>query len=137
MMRRPVDSIPHHHVVGMEVRQENLRVSRINPKPPCRLCLSQIRAPRIHGELLKLGIIIGQRSVAKYMARGRGPPSQGWKTFLRNHADGIDAMDLFVVPTISFRLLYGLLILRHDRRRLLWAGSHHASNRGVDCPTTH
>src|SRR5215470_2591536 len=77
-------------------------------------------APRIHGELLKLGIDVGQTSVAKYMARRRGPPSQGWKTFLRNHADGIAAMDLFVVPTISFRLLYGLLILRHDRRRILW-----------------
>jgi hypothetical protein len=65
-------------------------------------------APRIHGELLKLGIDVGQTSVAKYMARRRGPPSQGWKTFLRNHSDGIAAMDLFVVPTISFRLLYGL-----------------------------
>ena len=64
-------------------------------------------APRIHGELLKLGIAIGQTSVAKYMARRRGPPSQGWRTFLRNHADGIAAMDLFVAPTMSFRLLYG------------------------------
>jgi transposase InsO family protein len=79
-------------------------------------------APRIHGELLKLGIEIGQTSVARYMSRRRRPPSQGWKTFLRNHADGIAAMDLFVVPTISFRLLYGLLILRHDRRRILWMG---------------
>ena len=79
-------------------------------------------APRIHGELLKLGIDIGQTSVAKYMARRRRPPSQGGRTFLRNHADGIAAMDLFVVPTISFRLLYGLLILRHDRRRILWMG---------------
>ena len=61
-------------------------------------------APRIHGELLKLDIAIGQTSVAKYMAKRRGPPSQGWKTFLRNHADGIAAIDLFVVPTISFRL---------------------------------
>ena len=59
-------------------------------------------APRIHGELLKLGIEIGQTSVAKYMARRRGPPSQGWKTFLRNHADGIAAMDLFGVPTTCF-----------------------------------
>ncbi len=73
-------------------------------------------APRIHGELLKLGIEIGQTSVAKYMARHRNPPSQGWKTFLRNHADGIASMDLFVVPTLSFRLLYGLLILKHGRR---------------------
>lgn len=80
-------------------------------------------APRIHGELLKLGIAIGQTSVAKYMARRRGPPSQGWRTFLHNHADGIAAMDLFVVPTISFRLLYGLLIVRHERRRLLWLGT--------------
>ena len=79
-------------------------------------------APRIHGELVKLGIDIGQISVAKYMAGRRGPPSQGWKTFLRNHADGIAAMDLFVVPTLSFRLLYGLLIMGHGRRQILWLG---------------
>jgi transposase InsO family protein len=79
-------------------------------------------APRIHGELLKLGIDIGQTSVAKYMARRRDPPSQGWRTFLRNHADGIAAMDMFVVPTISFRLLYGLLIMGHGRRHILWFG---------------
>ena len=79
-------------------------------------------APRIHGELLKLGIAIGQTSVAQYMARHRGPPSQGWKTFLRNHADGIASIDLFVVPTLSFRLLYGLLILNHSRRQILWLG---------------
>ena len=77
---------------------------------------------RIHGELLKLGIEIGQTSVAKYMARRRAPPSQGWRTFLRNHADGIAAMDLFMVPTISFRLLYGLLIMGHGRRQILWFG---------------
>src|SRR6476660_8084330 len=79
-------------------------------------------APRIHGELLKLGIGIGQTSVGKYMARRRRPPSQGWKTFLLNHADGITSIDLFVVTTLSFRLLYGLLVLRHDRRRILWLG---------------
>ena len=79
-------------------------------------------APRIHGELVKLGIDIGQTSVAKYMAPRRGPPSQGWKTFLHNHADGIAAMDLFVVPTLSFRLLYGLLIMDHGRRQILWCG---------------
>jgi transposase InsO family protein len=77
-------------------------------------------APRIHGELLKLGINVGQTTVAKYMAKRRRPPPQGWKTFLRNHADGIASMDMFVVPTISFRLLYGLLILQHARRELLW-----------------
>jgi hypothetical protein len=56
------------------------------------------------------------------MAKRRKPPSQGWRTFLRNHADGVAAMDLFVVPTLTFRLLYGLLIMRHDRRRMLWLG---------------
>src|SRR3979490_1133907 len=79
-------------------------------------------APRIHGELLKLGIDVGQTTVAKYMARRRRPPSQGWKTFLANHAAGIASMDLFLVPTISFRLLYGFLILRHSRHELLWLG---------------
>jgi hypothetical protein len=79
-------------------------------------------APRIHGELLKLGIDVGQTTVAKYMEKGRLPPSQGWKTFLRNHADGIASIDMFVVPTVSFRLLYGLLILQHARRELLWLG---------------
>src|SRR5262249_59399558 len=80
-------------------------------------------APRIHGELLKLGIDVGQTTVAKYMARRRRPPSQGWKAFIGNHADGIASMDLFLVPTISFRLLYGFLILRHGRRQLLWVVS--------------
>jgi len=77
-------------------------------------------APRIHGELLKLGIEIAQSSVTKYIERRRGPPSQGWKTYLRNHAPHISAVDLFVVPTIGFRLLYGLAILRLDRRHLVW-----------------
>src|SRR6201998_3167539 len=79
-------------------------------------------APRIHGGLVKLGADIGQTSVAKYMVRRRDPPSQGWRTFLRNHADGIAAMDMFVVPTISFHLLYGLLIVGHGRRQILWFG---------------
>ena len=86
---------------------------------PCQPALGR---SRIHGELLKLGIDVGQTTVAKYMARRRRPPSQGWRTFLLNHADGIASMDLFVVPTISFRLLYGLLILRHGRRRIMWLG---------------
>ena len=79
-------------------------------------------APRIHGELFKLGIAIGQTTVAKYMAKERRPPSQGWRTFISNHAEGVAALDLFVVPTLSFRLLFGLLILRHDRREILWLG---------------
>nr|WP_255679774.1 integrase core domain-containing protein [Methylocystis sp. WRRC1] len=97
----------------MEIRQLIRDMSLANPL---------WGAPRIHGELLKLGVDIGQISVAKYMAKRRRPPSQGWKTFLRNHADGVASMDLFVVPTVSFKLLYGLLILRHGRRRLLWLG---------------
>src|SRR5712671_3736953 len=77
-------------------------------------------APRIHGELLKLGFELAQSSVAKYMVKHRGPPSQGWRTFLRNHAPDIAAMDLFVVPTIGFDLLYGFVIVRLDRRDLVW-----------------
>jgi transposase InsO family protein len=77
-------------------------------------------APRIHGELLKLGIDVAQSSVAKYMVTRSGPPGQGWRTFLRNHASDIAAMDLFVVPTIGFDLLYAFLIIRLDRRDLVW-----------------
>ena len=76
-------------------------------------------APRIHGELLMLGIEVAESTVGRYMVRRRRPPSQGWKTFLRNHAAGIASLDLFVVRTISFKLLYGLVILRHARRRLV------------------
>jgi transposase InsO family protein len=77
-------------------------------------------APRIHGELLKLGFAVAQSTVAKYMVKRRGPPSQGWRTFLRNHAPDIAAMDLFVVPTIGFDLLYAFIIVRLDRRDLVW-----------------
>jgi transposase InsO family protein len=77
-------------------------------------------APRIHGELLRLGFGVAQSTVAKYMVRRRGPPIQGWRTFLRNHGPDIAAMDLFVVPTIGFKLLYGFAIVRIDRRDLVW-----------------
>src|SRR5512135_2240471 len=77
-------------------------------------------APRIHGELLKLGFDVAQSTVAKYMVHRRGPPSTGWRTFLRNHAPDIAAMDLFVVPTIGFNLLYAFVIVRLDRRDLVW-----------------
>src|SRR6202790_4790440 len=77
-------------------------------------------APRIHGELLKLGFSVAQSSVAKYMVKRRGPPSQEWRTFLRNHAPDIAAMDLFVVPTIGFKLLYAFVIVRLGRRELVW-----------------
>jgi hypothetical protein len=77
-------------------------------------------APRIHGELLKLGFEVAQSSVAKYMVKRCEPPSQGWRTFLRNHAPDIAAMDLFVAPTIGFDLLYVLVIIRLERRNLVW-----------------
>jgi hypothetical protein len=76
-------------------------------------------APRIHGELLKLGIEVSQGTVAKYMVRRRGAPSQNWRTFLRNHAEGIAAIDMFVVASASFRLLYVMVILAHDRRKFV------------------
>ena len=66
-----------------------------------------------------LGIDVSESTVGRYMIRTGGPRSQGWKTFLRNHASGIASIDLFVVRTISFKLLYGLVILRHARRRLV------------------
>jgi hypothetical protein len=77
-------------------------------------------APRIHGELLKLGLEVAQSSVAKYMVKRSGPPSQGWRIFMQNHASDIAAMDLFVVPTIGFDLLYAFVIVRLDRRVLVW-----------------
>ena len=77
-------------------------------------------APRIHGEPLKLGFEVAQSSVAKYMVGRYGPPSQGWRTFLRNQAPDIAAMDLFVVPTIGFDLLYVFVIVRLARRDLVW-----------------
>jgi transposase InsO family protein len=77
-------------------------------------------APRIRGELLKLGFEVAQSSVAKYMVKRRGPPSHGWRTFLHNHAPDIAAMDLFVVPTIGLDRLYAFVIVRLGRRDLVW-----------------
>jgi transposase InsO family protein len=77
-------------------------------------------APHIHGELLKLGVAVAQSTVAKYMAKKGDPSAQRWGTFLRNHMPHIAAMDLFVVPTIGFNLLYVLVIVRLARRELVW-----------------
>src|SRR5579864_1277144 len=79
-------------------------------------------APRIHGELQKLGIHLAQATVAKYMVRHRKPPSQTWRTFVENHAKELVSTDFFVVPTATFRLLFVFLVLSHDRRRLLHFG---------------
>src|ERR1700692_2122717 len=105
---RPLGGRPQ---IDMELRGLIRRMSMENPL---------WGAPRIHGELLKLGLEVAQSSVAKYMVKRRGPPSQGWRTFLRNHAPDIAAVDLFVVPTIGFDLLYAFVIVRLGRRDLVW-----------------
>jgi transposase InsO family protein len=76
-------------------------------------------APRIHGELLKLGIDTGETSVGNYMVRHRKPPSQTWRTFLENHVKTMVSVDFFPVPTIRFQILYVFLVPAHDRRRIL------------------
>jgi putative transposase len=76
-------------------------------------------APRIHGELLKVGVVVSQAAVAKYMVRRGGPPSQTWRTFLANHLEQIAAADFFVVPTATCRMLFVLVILAHERRRIV------------------
>src|SRR5262245_55439626 len=82
-------------------------------------------APRIHGELLKLGLNVSEATVAKYMARPRTPPSQSWRTFLTNHLQQIAAADFFVVPTATCRLLFVLVILAHERRRVVHVAVTH------------
>jgi hypothetical protein len=77
-------------------------------------------APRIHGELLMLGFEVAQSTVSKYMVRGRRPPSQSWRTFLRNHMEVIAAIDMCVVPTLTFERLFAFLVLSHGRRQFEW-----------------
>jgi hypothetical protein len=98
--------------VEREIRALIRQMSRANPL---------WGAPRIHGELLKLGIEISQATVAKYMVRRRGRPSPTWRSFLCNQAQGIAAIDMFVVTSLSFRLLYVVIILGHDRRKIIRA----------------
>ena len=93
--------------VTADVRRLIRTMARANPR---------WGAPRIHGELLKLGIDVCQATVAKYMRRQRQPPSQNWRTFLRNHIGQVVAADFFVVPTATYRLLFVLVLLAHDRR---------------------
>jgi hypothetical protein len=96
--------------IARELRDLIRRMSRENPR---------WGASRIHGELLMLGFDVAQSTVSKYMVRV-GSPSQGWKTFFRNHAQAIAAIDLFVVPTLTFERLFAFLVLGHGRRQLLW-----------------
>jgi putative transposase len=101
---------PGRPAVPKDVRELIRRLSRENPL---------WGAPRIHGELLKLGIDIGETSVGKYMPRHRQPPSQTWRTFLENHVKTMVSVDFFTVPTIRFQVLYVFLVLAHDRRRIV------------------
>ena len=101
---------PGRPAVAREVRDLIRLMSRQNPL---------WGAPHIHGELLKLGITIGETSVAKYMVRHRKPPSQTWRTFLDNHLKTLVSVDFFTVPTIRFQVLYVFLVLAHERRRVV------------------
>ena len=76
-------------------------------------------APRIHGELLKLGIETAESTVGQYLVRRRPPPSQTWRTFLKNHVSQLVSVDFFVVPTLTFRVLWVFVVLAHDRRQIL------------------
>lgn len=101
---------PGRPVIPKDVRDLIRNMSRENPL---------WGAPRIHGELLKLGFEIGETSVGKYLVRHRRPPSQTWRTFLDNHVKSLVSVDFFTVPTIRFQVLYVFLVLAHDRRRIL------------------
>jgi hypothetical protein len=101
---------PGRPPVSTETRELIRRLSRENPL---------WGAPRIHGELLKLGIDVGETSVGKYMVRRRKPPSQTWRTFLENHVKTMVSIDFFTVPTIRFQILYVFLVLAYDRRRIV------------------
>jgi len=101
---------PGRPTLAHEVRDLIRRMCRENPT---------WGAPRIHGELLKLGIDIGETSVSKYMMCSRKPPSQTWRTFLENHVQQLVSIDFFTVPTLRFQVLYVFLVLAHDRRRIL------------------
>src|SRR5881409_3788380 len=96
--------------IGRDLRDLIRQMSRANPL---------WGAPRIHGELLKLGLTISQATVSKYIVRPRRPPSQAWRTFLKNHAPDLIALDFFTVPTATFRVLFVLVVLTHSRRRLV------------------
>ena len=101
---------PGRQRVPKEVRDLIRKMSRANPL---------WGAPRIHGELLKLGIVVSQVTVSKYMVRYLKPPSQTWRTFLQNHARDIVSVDFFTVPTATFRVLFVFLVLDNERRKMV------------------
>ncbi|MFH1679892.1 MAG: integrase core domain-containing protein, partial [Candidatus Eisenbacteria bacterium] len=101
---------PGRPCVPKNVRDLIRRMSSENPR---------WGAPRIYGELLKLGIDIAEPTVSKYMVRPKSPPSQTWKTFLHNHVDEMVSVDFSSVPTATFRILYVFVVLSHERRRIV------------------
>jgi putative transposase len=101
---------PGRPAVALELRQLIRRMSRENPL---------WGAPKIHGELLKLGFEISESTVSKYLVRPHGVPPQNWRTFLKNHVKSLVSVDFFTVPTIRFQILYVFLVLAHERRRIL------------------
>ena len=118
---------PGRPAVSAEIRALIRRMSREN---------SGWGAPRIHGELLKLGIDIGETSVSKYLVRSGKPPSQTWRTFLANHLQSLVSVDFFTVPTIRFQVLYVFLVLAHERRRICSLRRDRTSDSGVDGSST-
>ena len=101
---------PGRPAVALDVRALIRRMSRANP---------MWGAPRIHGELQKLGLEISQAAVSKYLVRRRTPPSQTWRTFLTNHVRTLVSVDFFTVPTVLFNVLFVFVVLVHDRRRVV------------------
>jgi putative transposase len=112
---------PGRPAVAPEVRALIRRMAAANPL---------WGAPRIHGELQKLGVEISQATVSKYLVRRRRPPSQTWRTFLTNHVGSLVSVDFFVVPTVMFRVLFVFVVLAHDRRRVVHVNV-------TDTPTAH
>ena len=121
------DTVVRWHRAGFR-RYWTWRSRRLRPGRPCvapevrELIRNMCRAnplwgaPRVHGELAKLGISISQAAVSKYMIRCRKPPSQTWRSFLDNHVEDLVSIDFFTLPTATFRILFVFIILRHDRR---------------------
>jgi len=116
---------PGRPCIDPELRRLIRRLSRENPL---------WGAPRIQAELRLLGCDVAESTVAKYRVRPSRPPSPTWRSFLANHADSLASVDFFVVPTAAFRLLYGFLVLRHDRRPRRSFQCDSASNRGLGRP---
>ena len=116
---------PGRPEVAAKIRDLIRRMSQVNPL---------WGAPRIHGELLKLGVEVAQSTVAKYLGRQRKPPSQPWRTFLANHVEQMASIDFFTVPTATFRVLFVFVVLSHARRRMRMSGPHHCVEREIVAP---